>query len=321
MTHSHRGCPNCRAVGNSAGPRHTSLAIGGRCGPPTASRWPPDVRPYPQEVRLSSRRSVDFPATLPDAAPIPSHSVLGIPVAVSFIIGRRFGVTALPAAVHGTPDECQGLPAPLFASGSVHQCGSGYGYSAPNFPEQSPDRSCNRGWHLQISISLVVTPGCFQALAQAVSERVSQTIPMLSNRSICCWVRVPKVRFPFRICRWVWTQSPRLKPPSVYSAAGLSNPRAQRNKGWLLQSSGPGGGQAVFQPLKEETAVLHLFDDLKPLGDDLLPFPVGVEPLDSGGHFLLKSRYTGQAFKVVTTSRMRGVVWVPAVKARPICCL
>ncbi len=45
-----------------------------------------------------------------------------------------------------------------------------------------------------------------------------------------------------------------------------------------------------MQPLKEETAVLHLFDDLKPLGDDSLPFPVGVEPLDGGGHFFLQAR-------------------------------
>ena len=75
----------------------------------------------------------------------------------------------------------------------------------------------------------------------------------------------------------------------------------------------PGGGQAVFQPLKEETAVLHLFDDLKPLGDDSLPFPVGVEPLDGGGHFFLQARDAGQAFKVVHHVQNQG-------RCRGTCC-
>ena len=68
----------------------------------------------------------------------------------------------------------------------------------------------------------------------------------------------------------------------------------------------PSGGQAVFQPLKENAAVLHLLDDLEPLGDDLLPFPVGIEPLDGGGHLLLQPRDTGQTLKVVDYVQNKG---------------
>ena len=44
---------------------------------------------------------------------------------------------------------------------------------------------------------------------------------------------------------------------------------------------------------------MHLFDDLEPLGDDLIALAVGIQTMDCFLHLALQTRYAGQAFKVV----------------------
>ena len=61
----------------------------------------------------------------------------------------------------------------------------------------------------------------------------------------------------------------------------------------------PAGGKACLQLLEQYPAVVHLLDDLKPLGDDFIALAVGIEPVNCLLHFALQVGNAGQAFKVV----------------------
>ena len=61
----------------------------------------------------------------------------------------------------------------------------------------------------------------------------------------------------------------------------------------------PTGRKACLQLLKQHPTVVHLFDDLKPLSDDLIAFAVGIEPVNCFLHLALQAGNTGQALEVV----------------------
>ena len=49
----------------------------------------------------------------------------------------------------------------------------------------------------------------------------------------------------------------------------------------------PTGRKACLQLLKQYPAVMHLFDDLKSLGDDLITLAVGIQAVDCLLHLAL----------------------------------
>ena len=61
----------------------------------------------------------------------------------------------------------------------------------------------------------------------------------------------------------------------------------------------PAGRKARLQLLKQHPAVVHLFDNLKPLGHDFVALTVGIQTMDCFLHLALQTGNTGQTFKVV----------------------
>ena len=61
----------------------------------------------------------------------------------------------------------------------------------------------------------------------------------------------------------------------------------------------PAGRKARLQLFEQYPAIVYLFDDLKPLGHDLIALAVGIQTMDCFLHLALQTRYAGQAFKVV----------------------
>ena len=49
----------------------------------------------------------------------------------------------------------------------------------------------------------------------------------------------------------------------------------------------PTRGQACLQPLKQHPAVMHLLNNLEPLGDDLIALAVGIQTVDRLLHLAL----------------------------------
>lgn len=83
----------------------------------------------------------------------------------------------------------------------------------------------------------------------------------------------------------------------------------------------PTGRKARLQLLEQHPAVMHLLDDLESLGDDPIALTVGIEPVDRSCISPCKPEILVKPSKLLTTSRISGVVLSPAVRARPICCL
>ena len=52
----------------------------------------------------------------------------------------------------------------------------------------------------------------------------------------------------------------------------------------------PTGRKACLQLLKQYPAVMHLLNNLEPLGDDLIALTVGIEPMDCLLHLALQTR-------------------------------
>ena len=61
----------------------------------------------------------------------------------------------------------------------------------------------------------------------------------------------------------------------------------------------PTRGQACLQPLKQHPAVVHLLNNLEPLGDDPIALAVGIQTMDCFLHLALQTGNAGQALKVV----------------------
>jgi len=61
----------------------------------------------------------------------------------------------------------------------------------------------------------------------------------------------------------------------------------------------PAGRKAGLQLLKQHPAVMHLLDDLEPLGHDLIALTIGIEPVNSLLHLTLQAGNTGQPLKIV----------------------
>ena len=61
----------------------------------------------------------------------------------------------------------------------------------------------------------------------------------------------------------------------------------------------PTGRKACLQLLEQHPAVMHLLDDLEPLGHDFIALAVGIEPMDRLLHLALQTGNAGQALKVV----------------------
>ena len=61
----------------------------------------------------------------------------------------------------------------------------------------------------------------------------------------------------------------------------------------------PTGRKACLKLLKQHPAVMHLLDDLEPLGHDLIALTIGIEPVNSLLHLALQTGNTGQPFEIV----------------------
>ena len=61
----------------------------------------------------------------------------------------------------------------------------------------------------------------------------------------------------------------------------------------------PTGRKACLQLLKQYPAVMHLLDDLEPLGDDLITLTVGIQTMDCFLHLALQTGNTGQALEII----------------------
>ena len=61
----------------------------------------------------------------------------------------------------------------------------------------------------------------------------------------------------------------------------------------------PTGRETCLQLLEQHPAVVHLLDDLEPLGDDLVALTVGVKPVNRLLHLALQTGNTGQTFEIV----------------------
>ena len=59
------------------------------------------------------------------------------------------------------------------------------------------------------------------------------------------------------------------------------------------------GREACLQLFEQYPAIVHLFDDLEPLGHDLIALAVGIEPMNGLLHLTLQTGNAGQALKVV----------------------
>ena len=66
-----------------------------------------------------------------------------------------------------------------------------------------------------------------------------------------------------------------------------------------------------MQLLEQYPTVMHLLDDLEPLGNDLIALAVGIEPMNGLLHLTLQTGNTGQAFKVVDHVQDQGCLCVP----------
>ena len=61
----------------------------------------------------------------------------------------------------------------------------------------------------------------------------------------------------------------------------------------------PTGRKACLQLLEQYPAVVHLLNDLKPLGDDSITLTVGIEPVNCLLHLALQAGNTGQTLEVI----------------------
>ena len=61
----------------------------------------------------------------------------------------------------------------------------------------------------------------------------------------------------------------------------------------------PTGRKACLQLLEQHPAVVHLLDDLEPLGHDLIALAVGIQTMDCFLHLALQTGNTGQALEIV----------------------
>ena len=61
----------------------------------------------------------------------------------------------------------------------------------------------------------------------------------------------------------------------------------------------PTGRKARLQLLEQHPAIVHLLDDLKPFGHNLVALAVGIEPVDRLLHLALQTGNTGQALEIV----------------------
>ena len=73
----------------------------------------------------------------------------------------------------------------------------------------------------------------------------------------------------------------------------------------------PAGGKTGLQLFKQYPAIVHLLDDLEPLGHDLIALAVGIQTMDCFLHLTLQTGNTGQAFKVVDHIQDQGRLCVP----------
>ena len=83
----------------------------------------------------------------------------------------------------------------------------------------------------------------------------------------------------------------------------------------------PTGRKARLQLLEQHPAVMHLLDDLKPLGNDLIALAVGIQTMDCFLHLALQTGNAGQALKVVDHIENQRGCGISGGQGSSICCL
>ena len=218
---------------------HKPSATGGRCGPPTASRWPPDAGFCRQKVLLLDSKHVDFPPR-PPAGCRTAKRIWGSssnchvsrnkarPLHSSAPIWRRCCSIPCPA---------RPIPGSGFLSG--RRCQNGSGCSLSSCPGQNRPHLCKQTApvnHRTAAGNAGPLPAPWPRPFRSGSPRPSRYCP--AARSAVGSMLQRCVSLSGSAAGSGPSRRGSSRPASC-TAAGLSNPHAQRNKGWLLQSSGP----------------------------------------------------------------------------------